>query len=102
MRRPGVHAHPHPHPPAGETRLRLGGRRERARRRRKRDEKRIALRVDLDAPVPLDRFSNRHPVRVERGRVRLGAELVEQPRRALDVGEEERHRPGRKSGHTAK
>ena len=28
----------------------------------------------------------------------LVAELVEQPRRPLDIGEEERHRPGRELG----
>ena len=59
------------------------------------DEEGVALRVDLDAAVGRERLAQRAPVLGERLAVRVRAELPEQARRALDVGEEERDRAGR-------
>ena len=86
QRRAGVQAHPHRQL---ELLLRLARGLERARRGREGDEERVALRVDLDAAVPLERLAQDAPVLGERARVVLRAELVQKPRRPLDVGEEE-------------
>ena len=51
------------------------------------DEEGVALRVDLDAAVSRERLAERAPVLGEHVGVPL-AELVQEPRRALDVGEE--------------
>ena len=72
-------------------------RRERARRSRKGEEEGVALRIDLDPAVAAARLADQAPVLGERLRVRIGAELVEQPRRALNVGEEEGDGARRKS-----
>ena len=58
------------------------------------DEERVALRVDLDAAAGAEGGAQDAPVLGERVGVALGAERVQELRRALDVGEEERHRPG--------
>ena len=62
---------------------------DRTWRRREGEEERVALRVDFDSPLLCARVADDAPVFGERLRVRLGAELVQQPRRALDVREEE-------------
>ena len=92
-----MQAHPHPHRPARERALRLSGRRHRVGRTRKGDEERVALRVDLDPVVPPPRLPQRAAVLGKHLRIPV-AQLLEQPRRPLDVGEEERHRPGRELG----
>ena len=61
----------------------------RSRRRREGEEEGVALRVHLDPALGGARLPDHAPVLGERLRVALGAELVQQPRRALDVGEEE-------------
>ena len=63
---------------------------------RERDEERVTLGVDLDAQVPRERVSQDTPVLREEVGIG-GSVLLEQPRRALDVGEEERHRSCRQS-----
>ena len=79
-----------PHPDRDlEPLLHSAGGGERARRRWKRDEERVALGVDLDAILRLVGLAHDPAVLVERSGVPLSAELVQQPRRALDVGEEE-------------
>ena len=85
----GVDAHAHAHRPVRERALRRLGRRERVRRPREGDEERVALGVDLDARRGAERLAQHAPVLAEHVRVAV-AELVQQPRRALDVGEEER------------
>ena len=73
-------------------RERLGHRRGRGERpgaRREGEEEGVALRVDLDPALGGARLADHAAVLGERLRVRLGAELVQQLRRALDVGEEE-------------
>ena len=70
-------------------------RRERPWRGREGEEEGVALRVDLDAALGGAGLPDHAPVLGERLRVPLGAELVQQPRRALDVGEEEGDGAGR-------
>ena len=96
QRRARVNAHPH-----RDRQRRLGflRGRQRTRRGRERDEERIALRVDLDAAVPRERVAQDASMLGERLRVLRLAELVQQPRRALDVGEEEGDGAGRELAH---
>ena len=98
-RRARVQAHTH----ADRSRLEALASHPRGRRRpsgcRKRDEERVALRVDLDAAVRRRRLAHDPPVLGERVRVARRPERVEQARRALDVGEEQRHRALRKLAH---
>ena len=65
------------------------------RRRRERNEEGVALRIDLDPVLLRTNFPHDPPMLGERVRVRLGAERVQEPRRALDVGEEEGDGAGR-------
>ena len=88
-----VHAHPHPDG-AVQSLLTLRRSGKRIRRPRKRDEERIPLRVHLDAAMPRERASQHPPMLRQRIRVCV-AQLVQQPRRALDVREQERDRPTR-------
>ena len=53
------------------------------------EEEGVALRVDLDTTLGGTRLPDDTPMLCQRLRVRLGAELVQQLRRPLDVGEEE-------------
>jgi len=87
-RLPRVDAHANADRPLDECGLRLTGRYERVSRPREGDEEGVALSVDLDAAAPLERLAQRPSVIGERIRVGV-AQLVEQLRRALDVGEEE-------------
>ncbi len=92
-----VQPHPHPHRAVRKRALRLGGRRHRIGCTREGDKEGVALRVDLDTVVPPPGFSQRTAMLGKHLRVAV-AQLREQPRRPLDVGEEKRHRPGRKLG----
>ena len=63
--------------------------------RRERDEEGVALSVDF-YPVPCGQGRSQHSSMLgERLRVRIRTERVQQARRALDVGEEERDGAGR-------
>ena len=55
----------------------------------------VALRVHLYTALGRASLTNNAPVLGERVRVSRYAEFVQQPRRALDVGEEEGDRPSR-------
>ena len=89
----------HPHPDRAVQRLAGFPRsRERVRRTRERDEEGVALRVDLDAVVARERRAQHLPVLGQRVRIRL-PELVQKPRRALDVREEEGDRAARELTH---
>ena len=70
-------------------------------RARERDEERVALRVDLVSAVSVERLAEQALMVGQHGAVVL-AELLDEPRRALDVGEEERDRAGRGFHHGAK
>ena len=58
------------------------------------EEERVALGVDLDAAVAANASRSTRRCSASACVVGLGAELVQQPRRALDVGEEEGDRAG--------
>ena len=77
-----------------ECALRVDRCRNRVTRAGERVEERVALRVDLPAASDLERVADEAPLRGDDVAVPV-AELVEQPRRALDVGEDEGHRPAR-------
>ena len=59
------------------------------------EEECVSLRVDLDAARRGARQADRLTVLGECLRIGLRAELVQKPRRAFDVGEQQRYRPGR-------
>ncbi len=71
---------------------------ERSRRRGKGEEERVALRVHLDPTFDGARLADHAAVLGQRLGVRLGPELVQQLRRALDVREEEGDGAGGKVG----
>ena len=64
----------------------------RSGRRREHDEEGVPLRAYLDTTTCIDGFPDQTSVRVQELRKPI-ARLPEQPSRALDVGEQERHRP---------
>jgi hypothetical protein len=82
----------------GERALRGNRARNRVLRARERVEERVALRVDLRAAAGAKVLAHDPPVVAHDVSVAF-AELLEQARRALDVGEEECDRSGRKHGH---
>ena len=102
----GVQPHPHPHrravgPRVGLERA-LGGDRgaDGVPGAAERVEERVALRVDLRAAVGGERLA--HDPAVVARHLGVGvAELLEQPGRALDVGEHERDGSGRQRRHGA-
>jgi hypothetical protein len=94
----GVEAHPHADRPLLERSLPLTRGIERIRGASERDKERVALRVDLDAVVPLECLAQRAAVRGE-GLGVVVAELVQQPSRAFDVGEEKGDRAGGEGAH---
>jgi hypothetical protein len=93
----GMHAHPHADRSL-QLRLRLARCRQRIRRTRERDEERIPLSVHLDAAVTTEHATQHAAVVRQRIGIRI-AEPVQQPRRALDIREEERDRSRRKRSH---
>ena len=90
---------PHPNADrAAEGSLRLARGLERVRGPGEGDEEGVALRVDLDPTVPREGPAQDLPMRSERVCIRV-AELAEQLRRALDVGEEEGDGAGGELAH---
>jgi hypothetical protein len=89
--------------PRGEASLGRGCCLERGGRSRKGDEEPVTGRVDLDAAVLTERFAQEPTMLLDGLAVGGVAELLEQPRRAFDVREEEGDRPGRKlaRGHAS-
>ena len=85
-----------PHPDGNlECALRLLGRRQRVRGAGEDDEEGVALGVDLDPAVAFERLAEDAAVLAQDVGIAL-AELVEEPGRALDVGEDEGDGPGGK------
>ena len=80
-------------------RLSVAGGGDRVRCARERDEERVALRVHLDAAVPRKRLPQHTAMLAQQCRVPF-AMLVQQPRQALDIGEEERHGSAGKIAHS--
>ena len=66
---------------------------DRVARRGEGAEERVALRVDLDASMPVEGSADDTLMRPQRVPVRRGPEVLERPRRSLHVREQERHRP---------
>jgi hypothetical protein len=93
-----VDAHAHAERPGRKSLECSAGRPQGARRGREGNEEGIALRVDLDALARRERLTQSAAMFLQRLRVLLGPELVQQLRRTLDVREEERHRPRRELG----
>ena len=73
--------------------LGLRRREHRAGRRAEDREERVALGPDLDPAPPVDGLAHDHAVRVLQLSVGFGTERLEQPGRALDIREQERHDP---------
>ena len=94
-RRPRVQADTNMDRAWGERLSRRGGRRCRGRCRGEREEEGVPLRVHLDSVVCLAGRSHDPSMHRERLFVRLVPDLLEQPGRSLDVGEEEGDRAGR-------
>ena len=95
-RRSAVQADPDVHR-TGRKRIREGGGRgERPRSGREGKEEGITLRIHLDPALSRAGRANDPAVLGEHICVALRAERVQEPRRALDVGEEERDSAGRK------
>ena len=95
----GMDAHPHADRLGRQRVLGLARREQRLPRVGEGDEEGVALRVDLDPAVRRERRSQRAPVLSQRVCVPLGAQLVQQRGRALDVGEQERDGAGRQIAH---
>ena len=97
----GVEAHPHLHLVAAGPRLGakrgLGrsGRRDRRARTAENSEEGISLPVDLDSAGGLERPGEQPIVGRQQLRVAVAADLFQQPRRALDVREQEGDGAGR-------
>ena len=95
----GVDAHPDAERAAFERLASLGGRGRGVGGSGEGDEESVALRVDLDARVPGERVSQRPAMLGEELDVSRPV-LLEQPRRALHVGEEEGDGSARKRAHS--
>jgi hypothetical protein len=98
-RRAGVQAYANANRAARERRGRLLGRLERTLCRAEGNEEGVALRVYLHATLGRKRLAQRATVLGERLRIALRTEFVQEPGRALDVGEEEGDGPGREVTH---
>jgi len=95
-RRAGVKAHPHLDRRPLERRLCVVRTGDGSNCVRENIEERVALRVHLDTPTTSEDLAKFGAMLDERARIKLFPKLVEQPGRAFNVGEEKRHRPGRK------
>ena len=93
-----VQPHAHANRPAGKCALGVRGGGDGARRAGEGDEERITLRVDLDALVVGKRRAELPPMLVQRLPV-VVAELMQQPRRALHIGEQQGHDTARETAH---
>jgi len=104
MRLAGVETHPNPKldtvMPAmrGDRSLRCDRRRDGVSRTSKRDEERVSLRVDFDSTIPLEYLPKDSPMLGKHFSV-PPAEPLDEFRRAIDVGEQERDGSGRQQAH---
>ena len=94
-----MQAHPHLDGAWRERLLTLRRSGQRLDRIGKRVQERVSLRVDLDAAVRGEGAAQEPAVLGERLDIAGLAELLDQPRRALDVGEQEGDNSARKLGH---
>ena len=93
-----VQPHPYAYRPVGKCALAVRGGSGGVRRSGERNEERVALRVDLDAVVVGEHRAESPPMLVQRLSV-VVSQLVQQPRRALHVREQQRHDTGREIAH---
>src|SRR3954447_25506092 len=77
-----------------QRQLALRGGRDCGSRICERDEECVTLVIDLVAALTLEGFPQQPPVKLERVTVSRRPQPLQEPRRALDVGEEERHGSG--------
>ena len=96
VRRPGMDPDPHPDRASRQTGDRVRSRTKRPRPCRKGDKEGVALRVDLDSPLRRKGLAHDPPVHSERLPVSLRPQLVQEPGRALNVGEEKSNGARRK------
>ena len=98
----GVEPHPHGDRARRERLLRGGRSGDGAGCGGERDEERVALGVDLDTTRGGERVAQHAAVLGERVGIAAGAELPQQPGRALDVGEQQRDRSRREGSRHAR
>jgi hypothetical protein len=67
----------------------------------KRAQECVAVRADLDAAMSSERGADEAAVGLQRVRVGVTSEVLEQPRRAFDVREQQCHDAARKNRHDA-
>jgi hypothetical protein len=91
-RLPGVHSNPNVDQSGGERVGEMRGGAERTLRAGEGEEEGVSLGIDLGSALGGTGVPDHPAVLGERLSVRLGAELVEQSRRPLDVGEEKSDR----------
>jgi hypothetical protein len=96
VRRPGVDPHAHADRSGRKHLLRFGSGGNCSRRGGERDEKRIPLCVHFDTVVAHERLTQGAPMLCQRVRVGIGTQLLQESRRALDVGEDKSDGSGRK------
>jgi hypothetical protein len=94
-----VNAHPDANIARCEPALSLGRRGQRVTGACEDNEEGVALRVDLRPAMLVEGGPEQPAMLRERLLLAFGAELLQELRRALDVGEEERHRSGREVPH---
>jgi hypothetical protein len=90
QRRSRMHAHPHPDRPRQQRPLHLRRSGYRIRRALERDEKRVTGCIHLDTTVQRPRLTADPVMLAQNLHIPLRPQLGEQPRRTLDVGEQER------------
>ena len=96
VRRPGVDPHAHADRSGRKHLLRFGSGGDCGRRGGERDEERVALRIDFDTLVTNERLTQGAAMLGQCVSVGIGTELVQEPRRALHVGEDKGDGSGRK------
>jgi hypothetical protein len=96
VRRPGVDPHAHADRSGRKHLLRFGGGGKRGRRGGERDEEGVALRIYFDPAVADKRLTQGAAMLGQRVCVSIGTQLLQKPRRALDVGEDKSDGPARK------
>jgi hypothetical protein len=97
----GVQSHPNADRRALERILRIGRRRDGLASRSERDEKRIALGIDFDTTVCVERLAQNATMLREGLGESLRAELLQQVSRPFDVGEQQGDGPRPNGLHSA-
>ena len=96
VRCPGVDPHAHADRSGRKHLLSFGSGGNCGRRCGERDEERVALRIHFDPVVANERLTQGAAMLRQRVCVGIGTQLLQEPRRALDVGEDKSDGSGRK------